>query len=58
VSKTTCTSAPTHRLAKEGNWIQTVPGQGLFATLRLCGPLFKGKLREACPDALNLKTLR
>ena len=28
--------APT---GKEGNWIQTVPGKGWFAILRLYGPL-------------------
>lgn len=33
-----CTLARNHQKGKEANWIETVPGKGWFAILRLYGP--------------------
>jgi hypothetical protein len=38
-----CPKAPA---GKEKNWLETVPGRGYFAILRLYGPTEAGRYRE------------
>jgi len=39
---------------KEGNWIQTIPGKGWLAILRLYGPLDPWFDKEWMPDDIEL----